>query len=98
MKITIAQLNYHVGDFSGNLEKMKNAVETAKNEGSDLICFAELATCGYPPRDFLNFADFIHKADECVQELAKCAIDIGILLGSPTQNPVPEGKDLYNSG
>lgn len=98
MKITIAQLNYHVGDFSGNLEKMKNAVETAKNEGSDLICFAELATCGYPPRDFLNFADFIHKADECVRELAKCAIDIGILLGSPTRNPVPEGKDLYNSG
>ena len=98
MKITIAQLNYHVGDFSGNLEKMKNAVEKAKKEGSDLICFAELATCGYPPRDFLNFADFIHKADECVQELAKCAIDIGILLGSPTRNPVPEGKDLYNSG
>jgi NAD+ synthase (glutamine-hydrolysing) len=98
MKITIAQLNYHVGDFSGNLEKMKNAVEIAKNERSDLICFAELATCGYPPRDFLNFADFIHKADECVQELAKCAIDIGILLGSPTRNPVPEGKDLYNSG
>jgi NAD+ synthase (glutamine-hydrolysing) len=98
MKITIAQLNYHVGDFSGNLEKMKNAVETAKNQGSDLICFAELATCGYPPRDFLNFADFIHKAEECVQELAKCAIDIGILLGSPTRNPVPEGKDLYNSG
>jgi NAD+ synthase (glutamine-hydrolysing) len=98
MKITIAQLNYHVGDFSGNLEKMKNAVEIAKNEESDLICFAELATCGYPPRDFLNFADFIHKADECVQELAKCAIDIGILLGSPTRNPVPEGKDLYNSG
>ncbi len=98
MKITIAQLNYHVGDFSGNLEKMKKAVEKAKNEGSDLICFAELATCGYPPRDFLNFADFIHKADECVQELAKCAIDIGILLGSPTRNPVPEGKDLYNSG
>ena len=98
MKITIAQLNYHVGDFSGNLEKMKNAVEIAKNEGSDLICFAELATCGYPPRDFLNFADFIHKADECVQELAKCAIDIAILLGSPTRNPVPEGKDLYNSG
>ena len=98
MKITIAQLNYHVGDFSGNLEKMKNAVEIAKIEGSDLICFAELATCGYPPRDFLNFADFINKADECVQELAKCAIDIGILLGSPTRNPVPEGKDLYNSG
>lgn len=98
MKITIAQLNYHVGDFSGNLEKMKKAVSTAKNEGSDLICFAELATCGYPPRDFLNFADFIQKAEECVQELAKLSDGIGILVGSPTRNPVPEGKDLYNSG
>jgi len=98
MKITIAQLNYHVGDFSGNLEKMKKAVETAKNEGSDLICFAELATCGYPPRDFLNFTDFIQKSEECVQELAKDAVGIGILVGSPSRNPVPEGKDLYNSG
>lgn len=98
MKITIAQLNYHVGDFSGNLDKMKKAVETAKNEGSDLICFAELATCGYPPRDFLNFTDFIQKSEECVQELAKDAVGIGILVGSPSRNPVPEGKDLYNSG
>ena len=98
MKITIAQLNYHVGDFSGNLEKMKKAVSTAKNEGSDLICFAELATCGYPPRDFLNFADFIQKAEDCIQELAKLSDGIGILVGSPTRNPVSEGKDLYNSG
>lgn len=98
MKITIAQLNYHVGDFSGNLEKMEKAVSAAKAEDSDLICFAELATCGYPPRDFLNFADFIQKADECVQELAKLSDGIGILVGSPTRNPVPEGKDLYNSG
>ena len=98
MKITIAQLNYHVGDFSGNLEKMKKAVSAAKAEDSDLICFAELATCGYPPRDFLNFADFIQKADECVRELAKLSDGIGILVGSPTRNLVPEGKDLYNSG
>ncbi len=98
MKITIAQLNYHVGDFSGNLEKMEKAVSAAKAEDSDLICFAELATCGYPPRDFLNFADFIQKADECVRELAKLSDGIGILVGSPTRNPVPEGKDLYNSG
>jgi NAD+ synthase (glutamine-hydrolysing) len=98
MKITIAQLNYHVGDFSGNLGKMRDAVKIAKKEGSDLICFAELATSGYPPRDFLNFSDFIQKAEECVQELAKEAVGIGILVGSPSRNPVPEGKDLYNSG
>jgi len=53
MKITVAQLNFHIGNFEGNLAKMLNAVEQAENDGSDIICFAELATCGYPPRNFL---------------------------------------------
>jgi len=99
MKISIAQLNYHVGDFSGNLDKMQQAVRTARAQGSDLICFAELATCGYPPRDFLNFPDFIRRAEETLEELARTeAHGIGILLGTPRPNPVPEGKDLYNAG
>jgi NAD+ synthase (glutamine-hydrolysing) len=59
MKISIAQLNYHIGNFEGNTAKMIEAIETAKNVGTDIICFSELATCGYPPRDFLEFDDFI---------------------------------------
>ena len=59
MKITIAQLNFLIGDFTGNVDKMLEAVKTAKKEGADIICFSELATCGYPPRDFLEFDDFI---------------------------------------
>ena len=62
MKITIAQLNFIIGNFTGNLKKMLAAVERAKAEGTDLVCFSELATCGYPPRDFLEFDDFIHLA------------------------------------
>lgn len=97
MKISIAQLNYHIGNFKGNLEKMLQAVEQAKTEGADLICFGELATCGYPPRDFLDFDDFIKKSLESVDQLRKAAVDIAIVVGSPSINPVPEGKDLYNS-
>ncbi len=97
MKITIAQLNYHIGNFEGNLKKMLRAVEKAKSAGADLICFSELATCGYPPRDFLEFRDFIRLAEETVQELAKVAQGIGIIVGSPTVNPEVEGKDLFNT-
>ncbi len=97
MKITIAQLNYIIGNFEGNLEKMINAIDKAKKEGSDIICFGELATCGYPPRDFLEFDDFIRLANETIQELVKHSHDIAIVVGSPTKNPVIEGKDLYNS-
>ncbi|MCR9289661.1 MAG: NAD+ synthase [Bacteroidetes bacterium] len=97
MKISIAQLNFHIGNFKGNLSKMLEAVETAKADGADLICFSELSTCGYPPRDFLEFEDFIKKAEDTVAKLAKAAIDIAIVVGSPSKNSVIEGKDHYNS-
>jgi NAD+ synthase (glutamine-hydrolysing) len=54
MKISIAQLNYHIGNFEGNTAKMIEAIKAAKNVGTDIICFSELATCGYPPRDFFG--------------------------------------------
>jgi len=97
MKIAVAQLNFHIGNFEGNVKKMLKAVATAKKQGADIVCFSELATCGYPPRDFLEFDDFIQLADEAVQTLAKAAKGIAIVVGSPSKNPVVEGKDLYNS-
>ena len=81
MKITLAQLNYHIGNFEGNLQKMLAAVEQAKNEGSDIVCFGEMATCGYPPRDFLEFRDFILHSMESVQKLAEAAQGIAIAVG-----------------
>ena len=97
MKIALAQLNYHIGNFEGNLQKMLEAIETAKTQGADLVLFSELATVGYPARDFLEFDDFIHLAEETIEKLAAAAQGIAIVVGSPTRNPVPEGKDLYNS-
>ncbi|MDZ4749467.1 MAG: nitrilase-related carbon-nitrogen hydrolase, partial [Saprospiraceae bacterium] len=97
MKIAIAQLNYHIGNFEGNLQKMLKATAEARGKGADLIVFGELATTGYPPRDFLEFRDFIRLAEESVDALREASTGIGIIVGSPTINPLPEGKDLYNS-
>lgn len=93
----MAQLNYHIGNFEGNLALMKRAIDQARNEGADLICFGELATCGYPPRDFLEFRDFIQKSMGVIQELCEYSQDIGIIVGAPSINPEIEGKDLFNS-
>ena len=97
MRIAVSQFNVHIGNFAGNVQKMVQAVAQAKEQKADLICFTELATCGYPPRDFLEFEDFIELADQAIQELAKAAQGIAIVVGSPSKNPVVEGKDLYNS-
>jgi len=97
MKITVAQLNYHIGNFEGNTNKMLKAVAEAKKQGTDIICFSELATCGYPPRDFLEFDDFIRLGEQSIAKLAEAAKGIAIVVGSVSRNAVLEGKDLHNS-
>jgi NAD+ synthase (glutamine-hydrolysing) len=97
MKIAIAQINCHIGNFDGNLEKMKGLVTKAKALKADMVIFPEMATCGYPARDFLEFDDFIKKSYASVEALAAEAKGIAICVGSPSRNPRVEGKDLFNS-
>lgn len=97
MKIALAQLNYHIGNFELNTSKIINSIEKAKTQGADLVVFAELAVCGYPPRDFLDFQEFIDLCEQSAQEIAKACKDIACIIGLPTRNPRIEGKDLFNS-
>ena len=97
MKVAIAQQNYHVGNFDLNRDKILQAVKDAQQQGAELIVFSELSVCGYPPRDFLEFEDFIKKTEKVVEEIAAASHGIGILIGTPTRNPQREGKDLFNS-
>jgi NAD+ synthase (glutamine-hydrolysing) len=97
MKITVAQLNYHIGNFERNRDLICDAIEKAKLQGSDLIIFSELCIPGYPPLDLLDRLDFIEKCDFTVNEIAKECIGITAIVGSPTLNNKPEGKKLFNS-
>lgn len=97
MKIALAQLNYHIGNFESNTDKIIHSIHQAKQQGADLVVFAELAVCGYPPRDFLEFSEFIELCDEAVEKIARACDSIACILGAPTRNPKIEGKDLFNS-
>ena len=98
MNISIAQQNYHIGNFEDNLRKILACVNIAKSEQADLVVFSELAICGYPPLDLLERHDFIEKCIQAILELASNADPgIGILIGGPEFNPNKEGKMLYNS-
>lgn len=97
MKISVAQLNYHIGNFAGNKELICSSIQKAKAEGSDLIIFSELCVPGYPPLDLLDRYDFIEKCNRTVTEIAKECIGIAAIVGSPTINKNKEGKKLYNS-
>ena len=97
MKIALAQQNYHIGNFDSNKAKILGAIEEAKLAGADLILFTELCVCGYPPRDFLEFEDFINKCYETIDILKDAADTIAVVVGSPQRNPQVLGKDLFNA-
>ena len=97
MKIALAQLNYHIGNFEQNTLKITEAINQAKQQGAELVVFAELAVCGYPPQDFLEFAEFIDLCEQSAQKIKAACIDIACIIGLPTKNAKVEGKDLFNS-
>lgn len=97
MKISIAQQNYHIGNFEENTRKIIAAIEAAKAEGSELIIFSEMSVCGYPARDFVEFSDFIDKCYQAVDQIREHADTIGVLIGSPAHNKIQKGKDLFNA-
>lgn len=97
MKIALSQLNYHIGNFKSNEEKIVEAIKKAKSTDVDLVVFAELAICGYPPRDFLNFEDFVELCINSIENIAKECVGIAAIVGGPSFNKKGKGKDLFNT-
>jgi len=97
MRIALAQLNYIIGDFDLNTAKIIETIEKCKQQKADLVVFAELSVCGYPPRDFLEFDDFIQKSYHAIDTIAAHCTGIAAIVGAPSRNPDVKGKSLFNS-
>jgi len=70
VKIALAQINPTVGDFTGNIARILEFAERAKAAGAELAIFSELASCGYPPADFLEKKSFVERAEEALRQIA----------------------------
>jgi NAD+ synthase (glutamine-hydrolysing) len=97
MKIILAQQNYHIGNFEFNTQKILEGIKAAEVQGADLVVFSELCVCGYPPRDFLEFDDFIQQSYAAIDKIKAHTANIAVLVGGPCRNPQTEGKDLFNA-
>ena len=97
MKIGILQLNFTVGDFKGNSEKLVSAYERAVREGAELCVGSELGLCGYPPRDLLNRRDFVESHERALREVAKRVSKVPLLIGGIEKTNQKAGRPLYNT-
>ncbi|HEX7585681.1 MAG TPA: nitrilase-related carbon-nitrogen hydrolase, partial [Prolixibacteraceae bacterium] len=97
MKIAIAQLNFHIGNFEQNTSKIIAYIDKSKAEGADLVVFTELSVTGYYPHDLLERKEFIEQSYCALNQIASHCIGIAAIVGGPSINPEPRGKKLFNS-
>jgi NAD+ synthase (glutamine-hydrolysing) len=99
LDITVAQLNYFVGDIEGNVAKMIDAARQAAAEGAGLVVFSELSITGYHPGDLLDEPGFMRRVGEglsTLQEASREFANLHWVIGAPIPRDGP-GKRLHNA-
>ncbi|MDR2028609.1 MAG: NAD+ synthase [Treponema sp.] len=97
MRISIAQINSTIGDFSGNRAKILEFAGRAEKEGADLVLFPELAVCGYPPMDLLDQDCFVEMNIRTLRILQReLPPGLAVGVGFVSRNPDSVGKALVN--
>jgi NAD+ synthase (glutamine-hydrolysing) len=97
MKIALSQLNYIIGDIEGNTERIVAEIKHAEQDGAELVVFSELAVCGYPPKDLLDYPSFINRCEAALEIIRQNTLSTAVLVGAPACSRLEKGKKLYNS-
>jgi len=92
IRVGLGQIDVCVGDLEGNLKKILEYMEIAKNLGVDVLCFPELAITGYPPEDLLLKPSFIEDNLEALDRVREASESITVVVGFVDRN-----EDIYNA-
>ena len=94
ISIALAQMDFVVGDISGNTELIIEASKKAKKKyNADLIVFPELSISGYPPEDLLLHSGFKKRIIEASNKIQQEINGIDALVGYPEY----QDEKLFNS-
>lgn len=88
LRIAVAQQNFTVGDFAGNVEKIFQSAQAAHSNGAHLLLTPELSLCGYPPEDLLLQPSFLQACEQALRQLIeRLAVFPGlyVVMGYPAQ-------------
>ena len=83
-KVALAQLDLRVGDVAGNTDRIIETAIRARDElGADLVVFAELSVCGYPPEDLLLHKGLRVGVANALERIKAETRGIHVLVGYP---------------
>ncbi|PPD58814.1 NAD+ synthase [Dehalogenimonas etheniformans] len=92
LRIALAQINSTVGDFEGNVRLIIKNIDRARNAGTDVVAFPEMAIPGYPPEDLLLKSSFIDANLRALDEVVAASKGITVVVGF-----VDKEEELHNS-
>ncbi|NQW66348.1 MAG: NAD+ synthase [Burkholderiales bacterium] len=87
LELSVAQLNFTVGDMAGNARKIIDAARTAYARGVRLLLTAELSICGYAAEDLFLRASFIAACDQALDVVRQDLADLKgmhVVVGHPS--------------
>ena len=93
VSISIAQLNFVVGDLQGNAQRIVQAAREAHERGVRLLLTPELALCGYAAEDLFLRPAFIDACDDALKTVARETAGLSglrIVVGHPARRPGAE--------
>ena len=86
-KLCVAQLNFVVGDLSGNAQKIIDCAHAVYKEGVRLLLTPELSICGYAAEDLFLRPAFVQACDEAVALIADALSELEglvVVVGHPS--------------
>jgi len=87
LELSVAQLNFTVGDMAGNSRKIIDAARTAYARGVRLLLTPELSICGYAAEDLFLRASFIAACDQAMDVVRHALADLKgmhVVVGHPS--------------
>ncbi len=88
ISVSVAQLNFVVGDMAGNAQRIIDAAVQAHARGVRLLLTPELALCGYAAEDLFLRPAFIDACDDALNRIATETAHLkglGIVVGHPAR-------------
>jgi len=97
MRVALAQINPTVGDVDGNAAKVAEWIERAAAAGAELAIFPELCIPGYPAEDLYLKRHFAAANLRAVEELARGAGAMTVLVGFAEPAAGDDARHAHNS-
>ena len=83
VKIGVASVSVKVGDFAGNVARLREVVRAARAQGVHLLVTPELAVSGYSLEDRVFWPDIARRSWAALEDVAQETKGMAVFFGLP---------------